>query len=190
MPGFDEACGIRNPHGISYEEKMSRYLAHVGQESVEYYIPVPLDDLPRLYAADRNLNNVPLSKWEKAAGYPGLPSRQGEQPPRSSGGFPRMLMSHGITEFSVSECVSLLKHAAEAVALRRLSEPTIYDDHWAVFEHCHARPDSMNRYNIFDYDCVGTFKTEKAAIDCEQENPEHRIRKLVRGKREKDGAGS
>lgn len=182
---FDEACGIKNPHGISHNHKYKKYLDRIGAEAVQHYLPEPLDVLVRAYREDRDLNNIPLSKWEKAAGYPGNPPRQGRQPPVATGPFPRLLMSHGITLFSVSECVSLLKYAAEQAILDRvcatqdLSELEL----WAVFEHCSADPDPVNKSNIFDFDCVDLFYTENEAIRCEDENPGHRVRKLVHGRR-------
>lgn len=47
---------------------------------------------------------------------------------------------------------------------------------WAVFETCDAR----STRSISSFDCIGTFPTEKEAIECELKNPGYRVRKLIR----------
>lgn len=184
---FDEACGIKNPHGITHDEKYDRYLAHIGEDAVRKYLPVPTPELVKAYITDKHFNNIPLSKWEKAAGYPGQPNRQGEQPPVSSGAFTRLLTSHGVTLFSSSECVCLLKRAAERLVLQTLVNA--YEitnlECWAVFEHWSADPDRHSKHNIFDLDCIALFRTEQDAIEFEMKNPDHRVRKLIHDTRSK-----
>lgn len=191
---FDQACGIKNPHGISHDEKYDKYLARIGCDEVAKYLPRTLQELVYAYLADRNLNGIPLSEWEKAAGYPGKPDRQGEPPRMSSGPFRRLLESCGVTCFSSSECVCLLKHAAGKKVFEVLKAAYELENLacWAVFERWNSRPDQLSRNNIFDHDCIAVFREEKDAIAFEMENPEHRVRKLIRDTRtkKKGGAGN
>ncbi len=187
---FDEACGIKNPRGISFSAKYQRYMDRLGQENVRKFVPGGLDRLIDAYLADRDLNNIPLREWEKAAGYPGAPDRQGGKPPKCSGPFARLLTSNGITLFSSSECVCLLKYAAEQMVLEALAaaykRQSLQDlECWAVFERWNSRPDGLSRNNIFDHDCVALFPDESAAISFEMDNPEHRVRKLIHDTRSK-----
>ncbi|MCM1295861.1 MAG: hypothetical protein NC311_09995 [Muribaculaceae bacterium] len=185
---FDEACGVKNPHGISHNEKYKRYLGHIGLENVRPYLPAGIPELARAYVEDRDFNTIPLPRWEKAAGYSGRRDSQGQQPETPAGPFPRMLARAGITLFSSSECVCLLKHAAEQLVLERLlaAQDLKSLECWAVFERWNSRPDRLSRHNIFDHDCVAIFPTESEAMAFEQENPEHRVRKLIHDTRRKE----
>lgn len=183
---FDEACGIKDPDGYSWEERYGRYVARIGRENIKKHLPVKEDALAKAWLADRNLNNVPLKHWEAAAGFEGY--RHGQQgPPQGSGPFIDLLRSKGVTRFSMSECVSVLKHCAELEARDYLSGMLASRRYfgrkaleiWAVFEHCSARTDKANRYNIFDFDCKAAFLDEASAIRYETDDPGRRVRKLV-----------
>lgn len=187
---LDEACGVANPDGISWNERYGRYVRHIGRDAVRPFLPVKGAALARAWLADPDLNNVPLKRWEAAAGFEGYRDGQSTQPPAGKGPFIRLLGSKGITRFSMSECVSILKCCAELEARDYLSELMAARQDagasdgtpleiWAVFEHCSARTDKANRYNIFDFDCAAAFRDEAAAIRYEQENPGRRVRKLV-----------
>lgn len=184
---FDEACGIKSPDDYGWAEKYARYVQHVGRGNIREYLPVKGAALARAWLADGNLNNVPLKRWEDAAGFQGYKNGQ-QTPPVGRGPFIDLLASKGVTRFSLSECVSLLKKCAEmevrdflAEMLAGVQSPGSGGlEIWAVFEHCSARTDKANRYNIFDFDCAAAFWSEDAAIRYEQENPGRRVRKLVR----------
>ena len=179
---FDEACRIGNPRGISFQEKMDRYVRHIGRDGIRPHLPAPVNVLAREYLSDRNFNGMKLSAWERAAGYPGFKDGQGGRPPVP---FPELLYSRGVTCFTMSEAVSVLKHAAE-LDVRDYLRDVLSDDlsrpmeFWAVFEHCDAGTDRMNRHNIFDFDCVAGFRTEPEAMAFESENRGRRVRKLVK----------
>lgn len=192
---FDEACHIQNPHGIGYREKMDRYVAYIGRDEIRPHLPAPVNALAREYLMDRNFNKMRLSLWESAAGFPGFRDAQGQKAPIPSGPLPMLLYSRHVTSFSMSQAVSLLKHAAELDVIDYLK--SIFMDpqadrpeqFWAVFEHCSSDPDRLNRHNIFDFDCVASFDTEVAAMAFEAENPEYRVRKLVTAPKRKNTNG-
>lgn len=184
---LDQACGVTNPDGIAWKEKFDRYIAHIGQENIKKHLPADVPELARQWLRDEHFNGMPLKVWQDAAGYAGFRDSQSSEPPKASGPFPRLLTSKGVTCFSMSEAISLLKHCAEKEARAYLKQAvsghapeTGVLEIWAVFETCQARPDAMNRHNIFDYDCIASFRDEKDAIACELENPGRRVRKLVR----------
>lgn len=186
---LNEACGIKDPDECSWEERYSRYVAHIGREDIRKHLPLKGAELARAWLAGPDLNSVPLKRWETAAGFGDYKHGQPD-PPRGSGPFIALLRSKGITRFAMSECVSILKRCAEMDARDYLSEMMASRQDaenpdgkvleiWAVFEHCSARTDKANRYNIFDFDCMAAFRDEAAAIRYEQENPGRRVRKLV-----------
>lgn len=183
---FDAACKVPNPYGITHNEKMDCWIRHIGRDEIKKHLPARIPTLAKAYLDDQNLNNIDLKKWEAAAGFAGYKDSQSSQPPRGSGPFIRLLTSKGVTEFSMSECVSVLKRVAELEALDYLKcvlakqrPPQDQTQFWAVFEHQFANPDPMNRYNIFDFDCVRTFPDEKIAMAFEEDNPGRRVRKLI-----------
>lgn len=183
---FDQACRIKNPHGISFNDKMDQYVRYVGRENLEPLLPFSKEELAKAYLEDRHFNNLPLHEWEAAAGYPGFKGRQVVELPRNTGRMGAVLASRGITAYSMSECVSLLKHVGEMAAMDWIRAAVFgkngpkWAESWAVFENQQSGTDLMNRYNIFDFDCVATFATEQEAIDFESKNPQARVRKLVK----------
>lgn len=185
---FDEACRVENPHGISWKEKYDRYIRHIGRENIRKHLPAKPAELAQEWLADENFNGMPLRKWETAAGFEDYRDSQSTKPPTGKGPFIRMLRACGITEFSMSECISLLKRCAELEARDYLSEVLANRpgqerqdlEIWAVFEHCSARTDKANRYNIFDFDCTAAFRDEAAASRYESYDPGRRVKKLVR----------
>ena len=183
---FDKACGIERPHAIDYNEKIDRYIDLLGYENLKKFLPRSREELYKAYKKDRHFNNIPLVEWEKAAGYNSFSYDEAYKNrhvygslPRCSGAFLRLLESHGVTVFSMSECVSILKHTAERWILERLD--SIYEDHWAVFEAWGTNRDKAHQYDIFCFDCVAVFPDEKQAIDFESKNPANRVRRLIRG---------
>lgn len=195
---LDQACGVKDPGGIPWAEKYDRYIAHIGRDAIRTCLPAGIPELAAKYIRDEHLNNIPLSEWERAAGYPKGKRHPDPDPPKASGSFPRLLMSKGVTCFSSSEAVSLLKRCAELeakdyiarmLAAKGRQEPETLEI-WAVFEHCRADPDKFNRHNIFDFDCIDAFLDEQDAIRCELGNPGRRVRKLVRYRYIKQEGGS
>lgn len=183
---FDAACKVPNPYGITHDEKMDCWIRHIGRDNIKKHLPARIPTIAKAYLDDQNLNTIPLKKWEAAAGFADYQDRQSAAPPKGKGPFIRLIASKGVTEFSMSECVCLLKRCAELEALDYLKcilakqqPPAEQLQFWAVFEHQFADPDPMNKYNIFDFDCVRTFPEESVAIAFEQDNPGRRVRKLI-----------
>lgn len=167
-----------------YKARMDQYVRLIGRENLRQFMPAGQDDMAAAWLADRNLNSIPLARWEAAAGYPTYKGRE-KEPPRAMGMFPGLLASKGVRSFSMSEAVGILKHAAMLDALDRIRDILHenglleHGDEWAVFQNVQENPDAMNRYNIFDFECVATFPTEQAARDFESQDRPRRVAKRV-----------
>lgn len=57
---------------------------------------------------------------------------------------------------------------------------TMPNEFWAVFENCHRKTSENGGRDVLDFDCVGTCPNESSAIQLQMENPEYRVRKLIR----------
>lgn len=148
-----------------------------GTDAVRPYLPYDLKSLSAMYLKDRHLNGKPAD-WDRAAGYAAKMGSSREER-RAEGQFPAFLIRNGVTVFSESECVCLLKRCAERCVLEALGI-ALPEYVWAVFESSHPNPDRFNAHNVFDYDCIRSFLDERDAIEYENQNPEYRVRKLVR----------
>lgn len=180
---FDEACHIKNPNGISFDTKLDSYVRYVGRDVLEPLIPFNPGELAMAYLEDRSFNNLPPYKWTAAAGYPAYKDSQSTRVPKNTGRLGSILVHRGITLFSMSECVCLLKHCAAMMAmdwLRELVGRLNSKEAWAVFENQQPDADALERwYNIFDFDCVAVFATEPEAIAYENKKPGIRVRKKI-----------
>lgn len=185
---LDQACRIDNPGAISFNRRVDRYIQCIGRENIRKLLPAGPAELAEAWLEDENLNNIPLAKWDEAAGYPGYRDRQGYTMPQSRTGLMKILKEMRVSRVELADCVCILKRCAELEARDYLSgmlaaskkPESASVEIWAVFEHSQARPDKMNRHNIFDFDCVATFLDEPSAIRFETENFERRVRKLIR----------
>lgn len=183
---LDAACRVPNPYGISHNEKMDRYIRHIGRDEIRKCLPAGIPELAREYLKDQNFNTIPIRRWDRAAGYADFRDEQTVRIPVPKGAFPALLAAHGIDGYSMSEAVSILKRCAELEVLDYLSEVLASLDAapdkkeiWAVFENHRPNPDKMNRYNIFDFDCVRAFSDKNAADRFEGEDPGRRVKKRV-----------
>ena len=81
-----------------------------------------------------------------------------------------------ILRFGASLDVRFLKlfRAVTAMAAKKPES----SEFWAVFENWDAG--GKNSDSVYDYDFKKSFRDERSAIDYEQQNPDYRIRKLVR----------
>ena len=89
-----------------------------GIEAIRPFIPFDDATLKSAYAEDRNFNSnlTPLYKWENASGISVRPG-QTTRPPRATGtGLFEFLNANGVTLASQSECICILKVAAEKIA--------------------------------------------------------------------------
>ena len=82
------------------------------------FIPFGLSTLRTNYKNDRHLNNLSIARWDAATGcaIPGNPQAP-KRPIKASTGLVAYLAKEGITQVSLSQCVSLLKHEAEIMVL-------------------------------------------------------------------------
>lgn len=103
---IDQKLNLRNP---SFNEKMDKLVEYIGIDSLIPFIPARKDEIrTALKNNDTALNTIPLSRWDRASGF----SVYGSKVDNLYCGVSRLLLSRGINCFSLSECVSLLKHAA------------------------------------------------------------------------------
>jgi len=98
-----------------------------GLNVVARFVPFPVNVLRERLKEDPDLNNTPLSMWDRAAGFSGI-NYQGYAPQSIDGGIRRSYLQQGIT-ISNAEGVCILKEAA-----RRLVEKTITTDNVS----CHS----------------------------------------------------
>lgn len=102
---IDERLGLKNPE---FNERYEKLIELVGLEAIVPYIPATKEEVKEAAQISRSLNSIPLSKWDRAAGY----SVEGTRVTNLGYGANRLLVANGINCYSLSECVSLLKHAA------------------------------------------------------------------------------
>ena len=183
---LDAACRVPNPYGITYNEKMDHYIRHIGRDDLKKHLPADIRTLAAAYLKDQNLNNIPLRKWEIATGYEDYRDEQTVRVPTAKGPFPRLLAAHDIDSYSMSEAISILKRVAELEVLDYLAAMLENSDPdapkgevWTVFENHRPNPDKMNRYNIFDFDCVRTFPDKETADRFECGDPGRRVKKRI-----------
>ena len=108
----DLDTGMQIPH----EEYMTRVIEKLGLNNIKLYIPVSVGLIREKLKEDKHLNNIPLSLWDEAAGYISYINRNTKTKEfMRRHGLCDLLIRNGITCFSVSECVSILKEAAREV---------------------------------------------------------------------------
>ena len=183
---LDAACRVPNPYGITHDDKMDCYIRHIGRDDLKKHLPEDIRTLAKAYLKDQNLNNIPLRRWETAAGYGDYRDEQTVRVPVAKGPFPRLLAGHGIDSYSMSEAISILKRVAElevldylAAMLENSGPDAPKGEIWAVFENHRPNPDRMNRYNIIDFDCVRTFPDQATADGFECGDPGRRVKKRI-----------
>ena len=106
-----------------FEEKYGAVIDYLGEENVRVLIPVDnVESLKAAYSNDKHLNNIPLKKWDIASGYISyVDNYKRQQYKQTWNGYflknspknlAELLVSKGITSFSVAECVCILKECA------------------------------------------------------------------------------
>lgn len=96
---------------IGHREFWKRVIDHCGGVDVVFqFVPFSIKDLKKAYSGgDIHFNSLPLAIWEQAAGWI-LPN--GETAKNYSHPIHEFLQLNGITCYSQSDCVSLLKNVA------------------------------------------------------------------------------
>lgn len=91
-----------------YKEKCRFLINLLGYEDVKKCIPYSIKQIKEAIKTDEHLNNLPLVKWDRAAGFYTTPGKC------VLIGSPLVALyrQHGITSFSVSSGVSILKECA------------------------------------------------------------------------------
>lgn len=99
---------------VSHTEYMCRVIDKLGLENVARYIPFDIDYLKEKLKRDKNLNNTELRMWNGAAGF--IPNINKKTHTldyiQTHTGLANLFIANGITCFSVSDGVCVLKEAA------------------------------------------------------------------------------
>lgn len=102
---IDERLGLKNPE---FNERYEKLIELIGLDAIIPYIPATKEEVKEAAQISKTLNSIPLSKWDRTAGY----NVEGTRVTNLGHGASRLFISNGIDCYSLSECVSLLKHAA------------------------------------------------------------------------------
>lgn len=107
---FDEIVGASSL-AIDSDEYYDIVLNYLGGPSaLEHCLPATKEEIKERCGKDKNLNEIPLTEWDHAAGY-GF-SNTG-RPIKFHTNLQGVLQEHDISYYSCSECVGLLKRAAQ-----------------------------------------------------------------------------
>ena len=128
---MEEICGLNNfqDHNIAYES----IVCELGFEEVHKLLPASDEELIEAYKEDEHLNNIPLKKWDRAAGWTVIQTANEEKIyPHWNDQLPRLFREKlGLKALSLSTCVSTLKACARMVAEGRTSNAT-WENHKAL----------------------------------------------------------
>lgn len=99
---------------VPWCDYMHRIIEKLGIDNIKPYIPYEIDYLKAKLKEDVHLNNTELRRWDGAAGFVPVLNRtaQIEEYKRLSGGLAYLFVCNGITCFSPSDGVCVLKEAA------------------------------------------------------------------------------
>lgn len=99
---------------IEWRNYMRRVIDKFGIENVRRYIPYTLGSLKEKYKKDKHFNNTDLNAWLWAVGFDSeIDKKTGTEKIISlSNGLCNLFVRNGITCFSPSEGVSVLKETA------------------------------------------------------------------------------
>lgn len=109
---FKEAFNLTNE--MTHTERYTTIINGLGYESVKRCIPFSLEEIRTALKTDKNLNNLPLSIWDRATGFKSVKSVSTgklEYIPHNSV-LLSLCRNKGITCYSLSELVCILKRCA------------------------------------------------------------------------------
>lgn len=95
---------------LSHDEKWSRVVNALGYDAVKACIPFDYNEISEAIKDDKHLNNLDLRRWDSAGGFY-FPS-PGSKPQQISSALTKLLRKAGVTNFSPSDSVCILKCAA------------------------------------------------------------------------------
>ena len=101
---FDVKCAAYAP----YREAVQFKINYLGYEQVKKCIPYTLTEIKNALPKDENLNNLPIRKWDLAAGF----VRNGSRWDLVGSQLTALYRSKGINAFSCAQGVSILKECA------------------------------------------------------------------------------
>ena len=101
---FDVKRAAYAPHKEQYEFLIN----YLGYEQVKKCIPYSLAQIKNALPNDKYLNNLPISEWDRAAGF----VQRGAQYQFIGSQLTFLYRQKGITSFSCSNGVSILKECA------------------------------------------------------------------------------
>ena len=107
---------------MSHTEKYTTIVNNLGFEDVKRHIPFCYDEIIETLKTDRHLNELPLQDWSTAAGYTVYTDRRTKQQTvkllpaiynkYTHNTLAALCMAKGVTCFSLSELVCILKRCA------------------------------------------------------------------------------
>ena len=105
---------ISTGQDVPWEDYMHRVINKLGLRNIKPYIPYDLSYLKEKLKTDVHLNNTSLSAWDGATGFRSYVTKTGVQQYAQCrySGVGSLFVQNGITSFSVSDGVCVLKEAA------------------------------------------------------------------------------
>ena len=101
---FNVSISADAPH----TEKLQFLVNYLGYEQVKKCIPFTIAQIKNALVKDKHLNNLPLEEWDRAAGLISV----GGNVQRVPSMLVNLYRQHGITAYSQSEGVCILKECA------------------------------------------------------------------------------
>lgn len=93
--GIDSQFRKEDGTQMTHDEMYTKVVEGVGLDRCLEFMPVSQDDLKAAFDKDKNLNTIPLAKWDRMHPV-----------------FKHQLIRIGITNLALSDTVCTLKHAA------------------------------------------------------------------------------
>lgn len=100
------------PKDTPNEVYMKAVIEKIGLDKLKKCLPEKLPVLCEAYKTDKNLNNIPLKKWDQACGYLVFNTQPPHYKAQPWNTFQRLLAENFQQTLPVSHSVSILKHAA------------------------------------------------------------------------------
>lgn len=105
---------IDTGHEVPWKEYMARIIGKLGLHNIKSYIPFSLDLIREKLKEDEHLNNTDIRSWDLATGFAPYINKntKTQEYERTRYGLTSLFRMNGITCYSVSEGVCVLKEAA------------------------------------------------------------------------------
>jgi hypothetical protein len=115
---FKEKFNI--PENATFEQTYDIIIDGLGYEEVKKYLPVSRDEIKTALKKDESLNNIPIEKWNFAAGfisYVDKRTKTQEYKPFGTHTLCEYCHQQGIDTLSVAQLICTLKQCAKRYAL-------------------------------------------------------------------------